>query len=445
MINLSHMSNLTLAILGLSRSGMASVAALAAAGATVYVHDDHAIPTLPKGVIALPPAEWPWGEISSMVISPGIPHEFPAPHPAVSLARAHEVEVISDIELMMRAAMDAPCIAVTGTNGKSTVVSLIKHIFDYCGIPASLGGNIGTPALSLNNPGKDGVIILELSSYQLETTPSLRLDVGAVINVTPDHLDRHDGWDGYVAAKAALVKAVKPSGLLVLGDDQTAISLAAQSPCPVVIARGMDAPDRSQAPDLTGPHNAINTAIAAEILKQFGISEDQVKAALPSFNGLPHRMEHLGAMNGIQFINDSKATNGEATAEALQSFENIYLIAGGIAKGEGLGVAAHHLGQVRRAYLIGDAADQFARQLDAKSSEKAGKTCPYIISETLEAATHSAFADATSDKGDAATILLSPAAASFDQFNSFEHRGDAFRALATSIINAEPTREVRHV
>ena len=445
MINLSHMSNLTLAILGLSRSGMASVTALAAAGATVYVHDDHAIPNLPEGVISSAPADWPWDAISAMVISPGIPHEFPAPHPAVSMANSHGVEVISDIELLMRAGIEAKCIAVTGTNGKSTVVSLIKHILDDCGIPASLGGNIGTPALSLNDPGKDGVIVLELSSYQLESTPSLSLDVGAVINITPDHLDRHDGWDGYVAAKAKLVSAVKPSGLLVLGDDPAAISLAAHAPCPVVIARGSDAPDRSNAPDLTGPHNAINSAIAAEILKQFGVNSHAIVSALSSFKGLPHRMEHLGEVNGIQFINDSKATNGEATAEALQSFENIYLIAGGIAKGEGLGVAASHVGQVRRAYFIGESADQFASQFAAQIADQPAPTSRYEISKTLEAATHSAFADAISDAGDAATILLSPAAASFDQFKSFEHRGEAFRALATALLDAEPAREARHV
>ncbi len=451
MIIPSNMSEKTVAILGLSRSGMATASALAAGGVRVFAHDDNITPTmlpiLPDNVIIAPPSDWPWNELSTMVISPGIPHHYPAPHAAVVMAGQHGVEVISDIELFIRARPNVTLVGITGTNGKSTVASLIKHILDYHGIATELGGNIGTPVLALNGDNTE-VIVLELSSYQLETTPSLVsangvFDVGAAVNITPDHLNRHGGWDGYVAAKSLLAQGIKPQGLLVLGDDDTAKNIAHHCRGTThVIADTKPHLDANDMPDLTGPHNAINIAIAAKIVAVFGLGAVQVAAALPSFKGLPHRMEYLGAVdNGaIQFINDSKATNAAAAAVALKSYSQIYWIAGGDAKDDGLGVIADHLHAVRRAYLIGASANAFAHQL--------GASCCHEISETLEAATIAAVKGAKADAATGATILLSPAAASFDQFNSFEHRGDCFRTIVDGIVSnapKPPLSETAHV
>ncbi|NBQ83241.1 MAG: UDP-N-acetylmuramoyl-L-alanine--D-glutamate ligase [Alphaproteobacteria bacterium] len=429
------MSEQSIAILGLSRSGQAAVKALVAAGAKVFAHDDRDIPLLDDVVSVMPPEKWPWDQLDALVISPGIPHLHPKPHPAAEMARAHHIEIISDIELLMRAQPQAKLVGITGTNGKSTVVTLIDHLLKSNGVATALGGNIGRSALDLDDPGKDGVIILELSSYQLETTPSLSLDAGAVINITPDHLDRHGGWDGYVAAKANLVKAVQSHGLTVLGADGAVVQLAEQAASRLVIADQDMAPNTASSPDLKGPHNALNTAIAIEICQYLGVDRNALIAALPHYRGLPHRMEKVGQMGDIRFINDSKATNGDAAAEALKSFHDIYWIAGGDAKDGGIGVAANHLDQVRRAYLIGASAEAFAALIAA--------ACPVEISGTLDRATASALHDAQMDRCLSATILLSPAAASFDQFKNFEDRGHVFRQIVDG-LTAPAEMEAAH-
>ena len=449
MIKPSTMSDLTIAVLGLGRSGQATCHALASVGAIVYGHDDGMANTpqdqqvdpqldLPDTVMITAPDDWPWDKLDYIVISPGIPHGFPKPHPVAAKAKTMDIPVISDIEILMLAKPAAKIIGITGTNGKSTVVTFIDHLLSNAGIKTALGGNIGVGVLGLNDPGKDGVIILELSSYQLETTPSLALDAGAVITITPDHLDRHGGWDGYVAAKANLVKAIKPDGLTVLGQQGAAAGLAPLSKAPVMIADPETAPDRSQCPALSGPHNALNTAIACHIGRLFGVSDAQINDAIASFQGLPHRMEQVATIDHITFINDSKATNGDAAAEALKTFDNIYWIAGGDAKEDGLGIAADHLGQVRHAYMIGASAEQFAHQVNGQ--------CPVTISHQLNSAAKSAFHDAKEDGLSTATILLSPAAASFDQFKSFEMRGNQFRQIASDLANnlAKDLMEANH-
>ena len=428
MIIPSIMADQTVAVLGLGRSGLAACHALVKAGAVVMGHDDglNARPNdMPVEAAMTAPEAWPWQDLDYIVISPGIPHHFPTPHPVAQKAMETGVPVVSDIEMLMLAKPKAKVIGITGTNGKSTVVTLIDHLLRAAGIKTALGGNIGVAALGLTDPGQDGVIVLELSSYQLETTPSLALDAGAVVNITPDHLDRHGGWDGYVAAKANVVKAVKPAGLTVLGPQEAAAALSAVAASPVTIADPAAAPDRRSCPALSGPHNAVNTVIASEMVKFLGGDDDTITAALATFKGLPHRMETLSSIDGITFINDSKATNGDAAAEALKTFENIYWIAGGSAKDDGLGVAADHLDHVQRAYMIGASAEQFADQVKHH--------CPVVISHHLEAATQSALDDAQKDALKNATVLLSPAAASFDQFKNFEMRGDRFRAIVTSL------------
>ena len=386
MIIPANITNKTIGVLGLSRSGLASLDALLAAGARVYAHDDHANPDMPDAVMHHHYDEWPWDDMDMMVISPGIPQLYPEPHPAAAKARAKNLPIISDIELMMMGAPKAKIVGITGTNGKSTIVSLIDHILRFNGMKTTLGGNIGSSAVGLDDPGEDGVIILELSSYQLEITPSLMLDAGGVINITPDHLDRHGGWDGYVAAKVNLGKSVKKEGLLVLGDDAVTATLKDYSDAAIKLINANDAPDLSHCAGLAGPHNALNTAMAIAVAQSLGLSMDSILDSLPDFNGLPHRMEAVGAKGQIRFINDSKATNGEAAAEALKSFDDIYWIAGGTAKEDGLGPALDVMDNVRAAYLIGASAEMFAEQIG---------TLPHQVMGTMDRAVQEAFDDAS--------------------------------------------------
>ena len=425
------MSGKTVGILGLGRSGMAAARALSAAGATCWLHDDgRAAPdNPPTGAHSAQWQDWPWDRLTAMVISPGIPHDHPAPHPAAAHAIAAGVEIISEIELAMRAAPAARLVAVTGTNGKSTTTALIGHCLRKAGLAVSVGGNIGDAACNLDDPGPDGVIVLELSSYQLETTLSLHADIVLLLNITPDHLDRHGGMDGYVAAKARILSALSPHGLAIFGEDAGPVGMLAAdftaSGGTAVTARARDlATDMDLSPALAGPHNAINAAAAAACLRHLGVSEADIAAGMSDFAGLPHRMQHVAQHEGVSFINDSKATNGVAAACALAAYDSIYWIAGGEAKADGLGPAAAATANVARAYLIGRAATDFAATLDG--------LVPIRLSGDLESATSAAFADASAATGAAgrATILLSPAAASFDQFESFVARGDAFSAIA---------------
>ena len=425
MIIPSAMQSSTVGILGLGRSGLASAAALAAAGAEVHAHDDLARPELPAGVTATAWQDWPWDRLDALVISPGIPHRWPTPHPAAARAEAEGVEVISDIELMMRTEIKARVIGITGTNGKSTTALLLGHILNAAGITAHVGGNIGTAVLAMDDPGPEGVLVLELSSYQLETTPGLRLDAGAVTNITPDHLDRHDGWEGYVAAKAMLARAVKPEGLLVLGRDKSLDAMASASTAPAERIGPDDAPLIISSPGLAGPHNIENTAVAFKLANAMGGNKDVMAASLESFTGLPHRMEPVASTNGIHFVNDSKATNAAAARQALRSFPAIYWIAGGEAKDGGLETLIYDLGNVHCAYLIGEAAESFQADIDDR--------VPTRICGTLDTAMQSALEDARRDQPAEATILLSPAAASFDQFDNFEARGTAFRSMALNL------------
>ena len=425
------MSGAKVGILGLGLSGMAAARSLGAAGAGSWLHDDRraAPDDLPANAKLAHWQDWPWDGLDAMVISPGIPHEHPAPHPAAARALAAGVEIISEIELAMRAAPKARIVAVTGTNGKSTTTALIGHCLRKAGVAVSVGGNIGDAACNLDDPGQDGAIVLELSSYQLETTPSLHADVALLLNITPDHLDRHGGIDGYVAAKARILAALPPQGLAVFGQHDGPVgTLAAEFMAGggnAISASAHDLPaDTRLSPALAGQHNVINAAAATACLRHLGMNDADIAAGMADFAGLPHRMQHVAQRDGVAFINDSKATNGVATACALAAYNSIYWIAGGEAKEDGLGPAASATANVRRAYLIGSSATNFAGTLDGQ--------VPIRLSGDLESATTAAFADASAATGAAgtATILLSPAAASFDQFDSFVARGDAFSAIA---------------
>ena len=431
-----NMSGQRIGLLGLGRSGIAAARSLTAAGAVTYAHDDNANSDIPSGCnpdnfVCLNWRDWPWDQMDAVVISPGIPHQYPKPHPAAAKASSLGIPIISEVELALRAKSDATLIAITGTNGKSTCTALLGHCLAKAGAKVAVGGNIGDAACSLTDPGKDGYIILELSSYQLETTPSLAPDFGIVLNITPDHLDRHGGMDGYVAAKKLMVSATRAGGHVILGSDDVHVrnlaSMSVNDKVTVTTITEADTPKGCvSSPALNGIHNAQNAAAMAAIMRIAGFDETIIDMGMASFDGLPHRLQNVGQSGHISFVNDSKATNGVAAAKALMAFDNIYWIAGGLAKDDGVGEAGNALGAVKKAYLIGASVDLFTSQL-------AGK-CTTEIHHDLKSATYAAFDDAQSATSPA-HILLSPAAASFDQFESFVARGDAFAALAATLCD----------
>ena len=411
------------AVLGLARSGLATVRALAAAGAHVVAWDGN--PEAREaadgidGVIVHDPATLNLEGAAGLVVSPGVPLNT---HPFVAHARAAGVPIIGDIELFAEARPGLPphkVVGITGTNGKSTTTALVTHILKTAGVPALMGGNIGLPILSHEALPDGGVYVLELSSYQIDLTQSLDCDVAVLLNITPDHLDRYDGFAGYAASKARLfaMQSADHDAVIGIGDApsaQIARSLSARAEHLTKTAPGV-CMDQSRWPSLKGPHNAQNALAAIAVCQALGVSEADIDRGLESFTGLPHRMEKVGEVDGVVFVDDSKATNPESTAPALAAFDRVHWIVGGRAKGDDLDACAPHFGHVVRAYAIGEAGAVFARVLEGR--------VPVEQSGTLDAAVASAARQARA--GD--TVLLSPAAASFDQFRDYEHRGEAFR------------------
>lgn len=425
----NFMSGQTVGVLGLGSSGMAAAQALHAAGVIVFMHDDNKPDTrMHEGTLANW-QKWPWAELDALVISPGIPHLHPTPHPAAARARVEDVEIISEVEIALRAAPTAPLVVITGTNGKSTTTALIGHCLLEAGKSAAVGGNIGQPACSLDDPGPNGVIVLELSSYQLETTPALAPHITIILNITPDHLDRHDGMTGYIAAKTRALTALRKNGTAIIGQSDIYVrQLAVES-----INRGVKTllattkkptAGRQHCLALRGDHNAENVAAARLALSELGLSNKQINHGIASFSGLPHRLQTVATIGSINFVDDSKATNGTAAAKAIATFSHIYWIAGGLAKEDGLDAVIPHIHNVKRAYLIGDSASAFASQLKGH--------CHTAIHQTLDEATHAAFSDAQQSPA-GGTILLAPAAASFDQFANFSARGRAFCLVANEL------------
>ncbi|UUL82794.1 UDP-N-acetylmuramoyl-L-alanine--D-glutamate ligase [Sphingomonas qomolangmaensis] len=423
------------AVLGLARSGAATVAALLAGGAEVLAHDDD-----PAKVQAIrnPKVEghqlfiddftdWQEFEVDGLVLSPGVPLNR---LPLVKYAAAARVPVIGDVELFAQARPELPphrVVGITGTNGKSTTTALIHHILATAGVPTRMGGNIGLPILAQDALPLGGVYVLELSSYQIDLTQTLDCDVAVLLNITPDHLDRYAGFEGYAAAKARLFAMQTPGHAAIIGiGDEASSDIARQ------LARGGRAEDltkiapgvcmdQSRWPALQGPHNAQNALAAIAACEALGVSQRAINAGLASFGGLPHRMQIVGTRNGVRFVNDSKATNPTSTAPALQAFDRIHWICGGQAKTDDLDACRPGFANVKRAYTIGDAAALFERLLAPDMAvEQAG---------TLDAAVAAAWANAV--PGD--TILLSPACASFDQFRDFTARGDAFVDLVGAL------------
>jgi UDP-N-acetylmuramoylalanine--D-glutamate ligase len=449
------------AVLGLARSGAATVHALVASGARVVAWDsreearDALSPSLRlrgegrgEGPIdnaahfPLSPTLSPEGEreleiadpleidltgFEVVVVSPGVPLNR---HPIATKAREAGVPVIGDVELFAQARAGLPphkVVGVTGTNGKSTTTALIDHICRTAGLPSLAGGNIGLPILGRDPLPEGGVYVLELSSYQIDLTFSLDCDVAVLLNITPDHLDRYDGFEGYAASKARLfaMQSKGHAAVIGIGDAPSAgiarqVVLSGRSEDLTKIAPGV-CMDQSRWPALQGPHNAQNALAAIAACDALGIDKEAIDRGLETFPGLPHRMERVATRNGVLFVNDSKATNADSTTPALSAYPKVHWILGGLAKTDSLEACRPGFGHVVKAYTIGDAGELFASLLEGEM--------PVERSGTLEAAVRSAAANAKPGE----TVLLSPACASFDQFKDYEARGQAFRDAVSAL------------
>ena len=420
------------AVLGLARSGAATVAALLASGASVVAWDsDPAKRVHPgdgQGKLDFREFDDLTG-FDALVVSPGVPLNT---HPLAARVREAGVPIIGDIELFAQARAELPAhkvVGITGTNGKSTTTALATHMLKTAGVPALMGGNIGLPILAQQPLPQGGVYVLELSSYQIDLTQSLDCDVAVLLNITPDHLDRYDGFDAYAASKARLfaMQSGEHEAIIGIGDlpsSQIARSLSARGEHLTKIAPGVCL-DQRRWPALQGPHNAQNALAAIAVAKALGLAEADIDRGLQSFAGLPHRMERVATLDGVTWVDDSKATNPESTAPALAAFPRVHWILGGRAKGEDLDACAPNFPHVVRAYTIGEAGPRFAEVLRGRVSvEEAG---------SLDIAVARAAANA--ERGE--VVLLSPAAASFDQFRDYEDRGRAFRAAVESLTGRE--------
>ncbi len=417
------------AVLGLARSGLATVRALATAGGYVVGWDSDAAAReraeAVDGVIVHDPALLDLTDAAGLVMSPGVPLNT---HPLAGQARRAGVPIIGDIELFAQARADLPphkVVGITGTNGKSTTTALVHHILKTAGIPTLMGGNIGLPILGQEPLPAGGVYVLELSSYQIDLTQSLDCDVAVLLNITPDHLDRYDGFADYAASKARLFAMQSPAHAAVIGIGDAASAgiakdLSERGEAVIKIAPGA-CMDQSGWPALQGPHNAQNALAAIAVAKVLGVSETDIDAGLASFTGLPHRMERVATVDGVAYVNDSKATNPESVALALAAFDRVHWIVGGKAKSDDLDACRPAFAHVARAYTIGEAGPRFAAILqDDMPVEEAG---------TLAAAVRAAAVNAKPGE----TVLLSPACASFDQFRDYEERGAAFRAAVEAL------------
>ena len=460
MIAVEAFSGQAVAVFGLARSGLASVAALKAGGAEVLAWDEKEPlreSARAAGAKTAPWQEWPWDRLAAVILSPGIALTHPKPHDVVVRAGEWNVEVIGDIELFARTVSETPVIAITGTNGKSTTTALIGHILQQAGFDAQVGGNIGKPALALASPGAKTVYVLEISSYQIDLSPGLAADVAVLSNVTPDHIDRHGSLANYAAVKARLLTQTKKTGVNIVGVDDAHCSGIFTRLCGggaacvgvsvgKVLGRGLyvldgvlyDAEDGhaakvmdlKAASHLPGAHNWQNAALAYGAVKPFVHDMAVIAAGIVSFPGLAHRIEDVGSIGKVRFVNDSKATNADAAERALTCFDDIFWIAGGRAKAGGIAPLERYFPRIRKAYLIGEAAGEFAVTLEGKAEA--------VMSGTLEAAVAAAAADAAKSKAPAPVVLLSPACASFDQFQDFEQRGDAFRDLVAKLKAQAP-------
>jgi len=447
------------AVFGLGASGLASASALLAGGTDVIAFDDDAAGAAKAKAAGIPVSDLrsaDWSKIAALVLAPGVPLTHPSPHWVVQLAKKAGVEVIGDIELFCRErrlrAPNAPFVAITGTNGKSTTTALIAHLAAAAGMDAQLGGNIGTAILSLTPPRAGRVHVIECSSYQIDLSPSLDPSIGILINLAEDHLDRHGTMENYAAVKERLVAGVPAQGTAIVGiDDEWCQAIAmrlAQAGKPVVPisvrrrlsdglyvedgrimrASGAEAlliADLAGIGTLRGLHNAQNAACASAAALALGLTPGTIQARLRSFPGLAHRMEEVGRRGPVLFVNDSKATNADSAAQALVCFSDMFWIAGGKPKTGGIEGLRSFFPHIRKAYLIGEAADAFAATL--------GNEVPHEIAGTLDKAVAAAARDAEASSAAEPVVLLSPACASFDQYANYEERGRHFKQLVRAL------------
>jgi UDP-N-acetylmuramoylalanine--D-glutamate ligase len=452
------------AVFGLGNSGLLAARALTDGGAEVVAFDDDAKKIADAQAAGLKTQDLrklDWSTVAALVLAPGVPFTHPKPHWTVELAREANVEVIGDIELFCRErrrhAPDAPFVAITGTNGKSTTTALIAHLMRFAGYDTQMGGNIGTAILSLEPPRMGRVHVIEMSSYQIDLAPSLDPSVGILLNISEDHIDRHGTLEHYAAVKARLVAGVQKQGTAIVGVDdgwsrntadrieragQRVVRISVKNPLPdgiyveretILRAAGGARSEIARIGgigSLRGLHNAQNAACAAACALALGVSTETLQNGLRSFPGLAHRMEQVGRRGNVLFVNDSKGTNADAAAHALSSFADIFWIAGGKPKLGGIAGLTEYFPRIRKAYLIGEAAQEFSGTL--------GKSVPHEISETLEVAVANAAREAEASGLPDPVVLLSPACASFDQYRNFEIRGTAFRDLVTALPGVRP-------
>ncbi|MGH7066934.1 MAG: UDP-N-acetylmuramoyl-L-alanine--D-glutamate ligase [Acetobacteraceae bacterium] len=447
------------AVLGLGRNGLAAASALVTMGASVAAWDDDPSQRERAAARGIPLAAalLDWARPEALVLSPGIPHRLPAPHPLALGAQALGVPIVSDAELLFRAARlagsKARFVGITGTNGKSTTTALLAHMLNTGGMAAAAGGNLGPAALALPLLPDAGCYVLEMSSYMLERLDTIRFDVAMLLNLSPDHLDRHGGMAGYIAAKERIFAHRASGGVAIVGiDDEPSRGIAAALGPPLVSISG-DRPadlwcdqgalrDRlgpilalSEAPALPGAHNAENAAASSAAALHLGLPRALLAGALRSFAGLPHRQSRVCSTGGVTFIDDSKATNADAAARALACYPRLIWIAGGIGKEGGIESLAPLFPHLAEAFLIGRDAPLFAATL-------ARHGVVHRVAGTLEAAVPAALAAARL-RG-VPVVLLSPAAASFDQFRNFEQRGAHFAALAHHLATGEASSSATH-
>jgi UDP-N-acetylmuramoylalanine--D-glutamate ligase len=466
MIPATSFAGKKVAVFGLGGSGLASAQALVAGGAEVIGFDDNAASVEKACAAGIATADLhsiDWPKFAALLLAPGVPLTHPEPHWSAVLARKAGVEVIGDVELFCRErrklAPTSPFVAITGTNGKSTTTALIHHLLVASGRSADLGGNIGTAVLTLKPPSADHAHVVECSSYQIDLAPTLDPRVGILINVSEDHLDRHGTLEHYAAVKERLVAGVQDGGAAVIGvDDEWCAAAAdrvAKSGKNVVrisvrrkltdgiyadggkIVRASGGNTQVIATldgigSLRGLHNAQNAACAAAAALALGLDAAQIQSGLRSFGGLVHRMEQVGRKGAVLFVNDSKATNADSAAQALASFPDMFWIAGGKPKTGGITSLASFFPRIRKAYLIGEAAAEFARTLDGKVA--------YEMAGTLDRAVEASARDAAASGLKEPVVLLSPACASFDQYRNFEVRGDRFRELVLALPGVKPIK-----
>ena len=450
MINLSQYNDAPVAVFGLGKTGLSASYALINSGVEVWAWDDNSDVRNQAKASNVPLKdlyECQWEQVKILILSPGVPHKFPKPHPIVCLARNSGCAIIGDTELFFESKQSASCIGITGTNGKSTTTSLINHILNSSKISNNVGGNIGSPILSLSSLPDEGFFVVEMSSYQLEITPSLVFKIAILLNISDDHLDRHGGIDGYIRAKKLIFLNQKFSDFALIGVDdvycmeiysslrrrqlQNIIPISCQGAMNggVYVKDGIlfdnidnqnqEILDLHSVLSLLGPHNWQNAAAAYAAAKIAGADKDSIINGLKTYTGLPHRQELVAVIDGVSYINDSKATNVSSTARALACYDIIYWIAGGKSKGVELDALKPYASQIKKAYLIGESEEDFALALP--------KSISIIHCGTLKVALNKAHNDILKKNHNSkAVVLFSPACASFDQFKNFEDRGNAF-------------------